>query len=134
MPTTEKLLCTGKTHNTSGRDGMTRSEDGFLNLSMTPPHPAAEALFSAAWSACFMAAMQAAAAQQKVKMSGDPSIDAEIDLIHAGGTNYFLRARLTVDVPGLDRPAAEALVHAAHEICPYSKATRGNIDVTLAVR
>lgn len=131
---TEKVLFTAKTHNTSGRDGAARSADGFLDLKMAQPHPAAENLFGAAWSACYMAAMQAAAAQQKVKLTGDPSVDAEIDLVHAGGTNYFLRARLHVSVPGLDRATAQSLVDAAHEICPYSKATHGNIEVTTTLQ
>lgn len=132
--TNEKVFASGKTHNTSGRDGTGHSADGFLDLKMAQPHPVAENLFGAAWSGCFMAAMQAAAAQQKIKLPADPSIDAEIDLMHAGGTNYFLRARLTVSVPGLDRATAESIVHAAHEICPYSKATRGNIEVNLSVK
>lgn len=134
MATTEKVLYSGKTRNTSGRDGAARSSDGFLDLAMPQPHPAAENLFGAAWSACFMGAIGVAAAQQNVKLPGDPSIDAEIDLVTTGGTHFFLRARLHVSISGIDRKAAEALVHAAHEICPYSKATRGNIDVTVTVR
>ncbi|TWT46277.1 Organic hydroperoxide resistance protein OhrB [Phycisphaerae bacterium RAS1] len=130
----EKLLFTGKTHNTSGRDGVARSADGFFDLKVPQPHPAAENLFGAAWSACFMGAIGVAAGQQKVKLPGAPSVDAEIDLVQAGGTNYFLRARLNVSIPGVDRATAEALVHAAHEICPYSKATRGNIDVAITVK
>ncbi len=127
---TEKLLFTGKIHNTSGRDGAARSSDGFLDLKMAQPHPAAENLFGGAWSACYMAAIQLAAAQQKVKLPSELSIDAEIDLVQAGGTNVFLRARLNVSIPGIDRATAQALVDAAHQICPYSKATHGNIDVT----
>lgn len=131
---TEKVLHTGKTHNTSGRDGIARSADGFLDLKMGQPHPAAENLFGAAWSACYMAALQAAAGQQKVKLSGDPSVDAEIDMVHTGGLNFFLRARFQVTVPGVDRATAQALADAAHNICPYSKATHGNIEVTTTVK
>ena len=125
---TEKLLFTGKTHNTGGRNGGTRSSDGQLDLRLPQPHPAAENLFGAAWSACFVAAVGVAAAQRKIKLPADAEIDAEIDLNVDDGS-YFLRARLNVSVPGVDRELARELVDAAHDICPYSTATRGNIDV-----
>ena len=127
---TEKLLFTGKTHNTSGRDGGARSSDGQLDIKLKQPHPAAENLFGAAWSACYIGAIQLAAAQKQVKLPALPEVDAEIDLHHAGGTNFFLSARLDVSLPGLDRAVAQELIEAAHGICPYSKATHGNIDVT----
>jgi Ohr subfamily peroxiredoxin len=130
---TPKVLFTGKTHNTAGSRGAARSEDGFLDLRLSAPHPAAENLFGAAWSACFIGAIQLAAAQKKVKLPAEPEIDAEIDLNHNGGANFFLSARLNVVVPGIDRAVAQELVDAAHEICPYSKATRGNIDVTVTL-
>ncbi|EPE97404.1 organic hydroperoxide resistance protein [Rhizobium grahamii] len=129
---TEKLLFSGKTHNKGGRDGFTRSSDGELNLQLSQPHPAAERLFGAAWSACFIGAIELAASQRKVKLPVDPEIDTEIDLNVDGGS-FFLRARLNVSVPGIERDVAEELMHAAHEICPYSKATRGNIDVSLTL-
>lgn len=126
----EKLLFTGKTHNKGGRDGFTRSSDGELDLKLPQPHPAAEKLFGAAWSACFMGAIEVAAAQKKIQLPVQPEIDAEIDL-YADNGSYFLRARLNVSIPQLDPGLAEELVHLAHEICPYSKATRGNIDVSV---
>lgn len=129
---TAKLLFTGKTRNTSGRDGVARSSDGRLDVSLAQPHPTAEQLFGAAWSACFMAAIQVAAADRKVTLPADPAIDAEIDLNLDDGA-YFLRARLNVSVPGVERELAQALVEAAHGICPYSKATRGNIDVAVTL-
>ncbi|MBB3541279.1 MULTISPECIES: Ohr family peroxiredoxin [unclassified Rhizobium] len=129
---TEKLLFSGKTHNKGGRDGFTRSGDGELNLQLSQPHPAAEHLFGAAWSACFIGAIELAASQRKIKLPVDPEIDTEIDLNVDGGS-FFLRARLNVSVPGIERGVAEELMHAAHEICPYSKATRGNIDVSLTL-
>lgn len=124
-----KVLFTGKTHNTAGPNGAAVSRDGFLDIKLAEPHPAAENLFGAAWSACYMGAIQVAAAQKKVKLPALPEVDAEIDLNHAGGTNFFLTARLNVSLPGLDRAVAQDLIEAAHEICPYSKATHGNIDV-----
>ncbi|AFL51344.1 osmotically inducible protein OsmC [Sinorhizobium fredii] len=127
---TEKLLFTGKTHNTGGRNGGTRSSDGQLDLRLAQPHPAAEQLFGAAWSACFIAAVGVAASQRKIKLPADAEIDTEIDL-NVGDGSYFLRARLNVSVPGVDRELARELVDAAHGICPYSKATRGNIDVSI---
>lgn len=126
---TEKLLFTGKTHNTGGRAGGTRSGDGLLDLRLSQPHPAAENLFGAAWSACYIGAIELAAAQRKIKLAAGPEVDAEIDLNVDDGA-YFLRARFNVSLPGLDRDLAEVIIHAAHEICPYSKATRGNIEVT----
>jgi len=129
---TEKLLFSGKTHNKGGRDGFTRSSDGELDLQLSQPHPAAERLFGAAWSACFIGAIELAASQRKIKLPVDPEIDTEIDLNVDGGS-FFLRARLNVSVPGIERGVAEELMHAAHEICPYSKATRGNIDVSLTL-
>lgn len=125
---TEKVLFTGKTHNTGGRDGGTRSSDGMLDLRLAQPHPAAENLFGAAWSACYIGAIELAALQRKIKLPAGPAVDAEIDL-NARDGSYFLRARFNVSLPGLDRDVAHAIIHAAHEICPYSKATRGNIDV-----
>jgi lipoyl-dependent peroxiredoxin len=132
MTTTEKVLFTGKTHTTSGRNGAAQSSDGFLDIKLPQPHPAAENLFGAAWSACFMGAIQFAASQKKIKLPADPAVDAEIDL-NNGDDGFFLRARLNVSVPGLDRAVAQDLVDAAHQICPYSKATRGNIDVAVTL-
>lgn len=125
-----KVLFTGKTHVTAGRNGAARSSDGFLDIKLPQPHPAAENLFGVAWSACFLGALQLAASQKKVSLPADPEINAEIDLNNAGGS-FFLSARLNVSVPGVDRDVAQSLVDAAHEICPYSKATRGNIDVVV---
>jgi Ohr subfamily peroxiredoxin len=130
--TPSKVLFTGKTHTTSGRNGAAQSADGFLDIKLPQPHPAAENLFGAAWSACFMGAIQFAASQKKIKLPEDPAVDAEIDL-NNGADGFFLRARLNVSVPGLDRAVAQDLVDAAHQICPYSKATRGNIDVAVTL-
>ena len=125
---TAKVLFTGKTHTTAGRDGAATSADGFLDVKLPQPHPAAENLFGAAWSACYLGAIELAASQRKITLPTHPSVDAEIDLNLDGGS-FFLSARLNVSIPGLDREVAEGLLHAAHEICPYSKAVRGNVDV-----
>jgi len=126
---TEKLLFAGKTHTTNGRDGIARSSDGHLDIKLPAPHPAAEQLFGAAWSACYMGALELAASQRKIKLPDGLAVDAEIDLNQANGA-FFLRARLKVSVPGVEREQAQALIETAHTICPYSKAVHGNIDVT----
>jgi len=129
MTTTEKVLFTGKTHVTAGRSGAAQSKDGQLDIKLPQPHPAAENLFGAAWSACYLGAVELAAAQAKVKLPDERAVDAEIDL-NLAGSAFFLRARLNVSLPGVDREVAQQLIDAAHGICPYSKAVRGNIEVT----
>ena len=137
MTQIEKVLYTGKTHTTGGRDGAARSSDGRLDIKLSPPGTAGsgtnpEQLFAAGWSACFIGAMGRAAAEMKVALPADRAVDAEIDLGTTDGA-FFLQARLTISLPGLDREVARQVVEAAHQLCPYSKATRGNIDVTLTV-
>src|SRR6185369_12683084 len=105
ITSTAKTLFTAKTHSKSGRDGYAKSADGFVDLQMAQPHPAAENLFAAAWSACYMGAIELAAAQRKVRLAGNPEVDAEIDLNKAG-ESFFLQARFTVTVPGVDRDTA----------------------------
>lgn len=128
MTATAKVLYTGKTHTTAGRSAATHSSDGLLDLKLAQPHPAAENLFAAAWSACYLAAVQHVAAQRKIKLPDQPAVDTEIDLNQDGG-GYFLRARLTVSLPAVDRKIAQELIEEAHGVCPYSKAVHGNIDV-----
>ena len=129
---TAKTLFTGRTHTTAGKDGASRSEDGFVDVKLPAPHPAAENLFATAWSACYIGAIELAAAQRKIKLTGSPAVDAEIDLNRAG-ESYFLAARFNVSVPGVDLAVARELAEAAHSICPYSKAIHGNIDVSTNV-
>jgi Ohr subfamily peroxiredoxin len=143
--TLKKVLYTAKAHTTGGRDGASRSSDGRLDIKLTSPAMPAisysgrpgngtnpEQLFAAGWSACFLGAMGVAAAKMKTRIPADAAIDAEVDLCDAGG-EYFLQARLNVSLPGVEREVAQALVDAAHQTCPYSKATRGNIDVAINV-
>ncbi|NGX98230.1 MAG: organic hydroperoxide resistance protein [Candidatus Afipia apatlaquensis] len=131
----DQVLYTGKTHTTGGRDGAARSADGQLDLKLSPPgsnRPGTnpEQLFAAGWSACFIGAMNRAAGGLKVKLPADLAVDAEVDLGKTG-EEFFLQARLNVSLPGLDREVARAVVDGAHQICPYSKLTRGNINVEL---
>ena len=137
MTHAEKLLYTGKVRTVGGRDGASRSSDGRLDVKLsTPGTPGSgtnpEQLFAAGWSACFEGALGRAACEMRIALPADPVIDAEVDLNTAGG-GYFLRARLNVSLPGVERDVAQRLVESAHRICPYSKATRGNIDVTINV-
>ncbi len=135
MSQIEKVLYTAKTHTTGGRDGASRSSDGILDVKLSSPGSSGggtnpEQLFAAGWSACFIGAMKAVAGQQKISLPADLAVDAEVDL----GTNsegYLLQARLNVSLPGMERGAAQQLVDAAHQVCPYSKATRNNIEVEL---
>jgi Ohr subfamily peroxiredoxin len=125
-----KVLFTAKTHTTNGSNGAATSADGFVNLKLPQPHPAAENLFGVAWSACYMGALELAASKKKIALPQGAAVDAQIDLNLGSGTEgFFLKARLDVSLPGVDRAAAEALIHEAHGICPYSKATHGNIEV-----
>jgi lipoyl-dependent peroxiredoxin len=128
MTATAKVLFTGKTHTTAGNAGAARSSDGFLDIQLPQPHPAAENLFGVAWSACYLGALGLAAQQRKIKLPADAAVDAEIDLSNAAGS-FFLGARLNVSLPGVDREVAQQLIDAAHGICPYSKAVHGNIEV-----
>ena len=135
MTEPENVLYTAKTHTTGGRDGASRSSDGQLDVKLSTPGSSApgtnpEQLFAAGWSACFESAMAGAARAQKITLPADLAIDAEVDLCRKDNA-YFLQARLNVSLPGLDRETAQAVVDAAHQTCPYSKATRGNIDVTI---
>jgi Ohr subfamily peroxiredoxin len=137
MNQAKQVLYTGKTHTTGGRDGAARSADGRLDVKLSTPGSAAlgtnpEQMLAAGWSACFIGAMGLAAQTLKVALPKDTAVDAEIDLVTANGA-YFLQARLNVSVPGVDADVAQALVDAAHQSCPYSKATRGNINVVITV-
>jgi osmotically inducible protein OsmC len=130
---------TARTHTSGGRrGGVSHSDDGRLDVKFSAPgfpgtgtNP--EQLFAAGWSACFISAMGLVANRMKVTLPADLAIDAEIDLCHSGDV-YFLRARLNISLPGLEREVAQAIVDATHgETCAYSNATRGNVEVTLTV-
>lgn len=126
---TDKVLFTGKTHTIGGSKGASRSVDGSLDIQLPEPHPAAENHFAAAWSACYLGAIGLAADQRKIKLANPPEVDAEIKLLHGGPKGFFLKARFDVSIPGADAETVRTLADAAHGICPYSKATHGNIEV-----
>jgi lipoyl-dependent peroxiredoxin len=133
----QKIVYTGKTHTTGGRDGASRSSDGELDIALSPPGSShagtnPEQLFAAGWSACFLGAIGKAAGEHKLRLPADAAIDAEVDLALEDG-GFALIARLNVSLPGIDRATAEVLTARAHEICPYSKATRGNIAVEINI-
>jgi lipoyl-dependent peroxiredoxin len=137
MPQLEQVLYTGKTRTSGGREGVSRSSDGRLDITLSSPGSKGsgtnpEQLFGAGWSACFIGALSLVAARADVVLPPDVGVAAEIDLGMTGGT-YFLQARLNVSLPGLAPEIAQALVNEADRTCPYSKATRGNVDVTITL-
>jgi len=136
MTDTTRVLFTAKVHTTGGRDGgASLSSDGRLNIKHSIPGTPGtgtnpEQLFAAGWSACFDGAMSIAARRMKISMPAGLGIDAEVDLC-LGLDAYFLRGRLNVSLPGLEPDVARELIESGHKTCPYSKATRGNIDVLI---
>jgi Ohr subfamily peroxiredoxin len=139
MPTVlDKVVYTAKAHTTGGREGRSTSDDGLLDVKLSPPKAMGgaggatnpEQLFAAGYSACFMGAIKHVAGMKKITVPADASIDAEVDIgpIPQG---FGIAARLAVSLPGLDRTVAQDLVDTAHKVCPYSNATRGNIVVDL---
>jgi osmotically inducible protein OsmC len=135
MTQLEKVLYTAKAHTTGGRDGASRSDDGRLDIKLTPPGTAGEGtnpeqLFAAGYSACFIGALKAVAGKMKVTLPADLAVDAEVDLGPIPNA-YGIAARLNVSLPGMDRAQAQAVLDAAHQVCPYSNATRGNVDVKI---
>jgi osmotically inducible protein OsmC len=125
----EKVLYTARVHTIGGRDGVSRSTDGRLDVQLSAPGSAGsgtnpEQLFAAGWSACFLSALRIAAGHMKVTLPASTAIDAEVDLTEVG-----LAVRLRISIPGVGREVAQQLIRAAHETCPYSRATRGHILV-----
>lgn len=131
-----KVVYTARTETSGGRDnGAARSSDGLLDIRLSSPGSARigtnpEQLFAAGWSASFASAIALVSRKRKIELPPKVSVNAEMDL-NLGDGGYFLSARLDVGLPGLERSVAQDLVEQAEKICPYSKATRGNIDVTI---
>jgi osmotically inducible protein OsmC len=133
----DKVLYTAKTHTTGGRDGASHSDDGRLSIKLSSPGTPGtgsnpEQLFAAGWSACFLSSIRLVAGRQKLRLPPDATIDAEVDLGTTDGA-YDIAARLKVSLPGIDRETAQALVDGAHQVCTYSRATRGNVDLTITL-
>jgi osmotically inducible protein OsmC len=136
----EKVLYTAHATSTGGRDGRSRTDDGKLEVKLAPPKEMGgngdgtnpEQLFAAGYSACFIGAMKFVAGTQKKVLPADTSIAADVGIGPIPG-GFGIQAALNVSIPGWSKSDAEALVEAAHKVCPYSNATRGNIDVTLTV-
>jgi len=132
-------IYTAHAHAVGGRQGTAKSDDGHLDVKLAYPKSMGgdgngtnpEQLFAAGYSACFLGALGLVARSQGVKL-GEHSLDAEVDLIK-DDTSFHVGVRLKLTAPDLDRETAEKLLHAAHAVCPYSKATRGNVDVALEV-
>jgi lipoyl-dependent peroxiredoxin len=129
---------------TGGRAGTASTPDGALQLTLSTPKQLGgaggagtnpEQLFAAGYSACFIGAMKAVAARQKIALPAEVSITSEVSIGAMTGKPgaFGIAVSMAISVPGMDKAAAEALVATAHEVCPYSNATRGNIDVTLSV-
>ena len=141
MPTVlDKVVYTAHAHTTGGRDGRSTTDDGLLDVKLAPPKEMGgmggatnpEQLFAAGYSACFMGAIKHVAGVKKIAVSKDAAIDASVSIgpIPQG---FGIAAKLKISLPGMDKAAAQELVQAAHQVCPYSNATRGNIEVELEV-
>lgn len=136
-PKLEKVLYTAKAHTTGGREGgSSRTNDGRLDVKISPPGTGTgtnpEQLFAAGWSTCFLSAIKIAANKAKVPLPPNIAIDTEVDL-GIFEAHYTIAARLNIHLPGVDHDVAQSLAETAHTLCPYSRATRGNIDVTIRV-
>ena len=140
----DKALYTAHATSTGGRTGTTKSSDGAIQLTLVTPKELGgaggagtnpEQLFASGYSACFIGAMKAVAARQKLSLPAEVSIQADVSIGPMTGKEgaFGIAVAMAISVPGMDKAAAEKLVAAAHEVCPYSNATRGNIDVVLTV-
>jgi len=137
----EKILYVGEATATGGREGQAASTDGALDVKLSTPRELGggggsgtnpEQLFAAGYSACFLGALKFVAGKQKVTLPADTTVTGRVG-IGPIPTGFGIEAQLTIRVPGLPREQVQALVEQAHQVCPYSNATRGNIDVTLTV-
>ena len=137
----DKVLYTAHATATGGRTGVAESSDGALKVSLSTPKELGgaggagtnpEQMFAAGYAACFIGAMKAVGARMKLKVPDDVSISSDVGIgpIPAG---FGIQVAMRITLPGIEREQAEALVAAAHQVCPYSNATRGNIDVSLTV-
>ena len=143
MSSIKAAVYTAHAHTTGGRTGTSKTDDGRLEVTLDTPKAMGgndgpgtnpEQLFAAGYSACFLGALKAVARAEKVKIPDEATIDASVSIgENAKGVGFAIAAELQITLPGFERAQAEDLVAKAHEVCPYSNATRGNIDVTLTV-
>ncbi|VWX60391.1 Organic hydroperoxide resistance protein [Burkholderiales bacterium 8X] len=135
----DKVLYTAEAHTTGGRDGAGKTSDGALDVKLSSPGSGKpgtnpEQLFAVGYSACFIGAMKAVGPKIEIKVPDDVSVDAKVSLGPTdGGKAYGIAVKLAVSLPGLDDAQKKTLVDAAHQVCPYSNATRGNIEVDLTI-
>ncbi|WP_213803149.1 organic hydroperoxide resistance protein [Granulicella sp. dw_53] len=139
----EKVIYTAHVTATGGREGIVKSDDGKLEVKLDPPEVMGgcgqgtnpEQLFAAGYAACFIGALKVVANSQKIQVPNEISIDSRVNFgLLAGGIKGFgIGVEMVVHIPGMDREQAERMVHQAHEVCPYSRATRNNIEVRLSV-
>jgi osmotically inducible protein OsmC len=134
-----EVLYTARATSTGGRQGQASSSDGALNVTLSTPKELGgaggpgtnpEQLFAAGYAACFIGAMKHVAGKKKIALPADVSITADVGI----GTlpvGFGIQVAMSISIPGMDRAVAQDLVDAAHQVCPYSNATRGNIDVSL---
>ena len=135
-------LYTTRATSTGGRDGQSRSEDGRFAVTLSMPKELGgaggdgtnpEQLFAAGYSACFIGALKVAGGQLKLRVPAETTVTATVGIGPRSEGGFGITAELAIDLPGVDRADAEKLVTAAHQICPYSNATRGNVDVGLTI-
>lgn len=135
----DKVLYTAEAHTTGGRDGAGKSSDGAIDVQLSAPGSGKpgtnpEQLFAVGYAACFIGAMKAVGPKISVKVPDDVAIDSKVSLgPTGGGAAYGISVKLTITLPGLDDAQKKLLVETAHQVCPYSNATRGNIDVDLEI-
>jgi lipoyl-dependent peroxiredoxin len=127
---------------TGGRDGRSRTADGALDVKLSTPKELGgaggdgnnpEQLFAAGYAACFLGALKFVAGQEKIRVPDEATVTAKVGIGPRSAGGFGITADLTVALPGLERAQAETLVGKAHQVCPYSNATRGNVDVGLTV-
>ena len=134
----EKVIYTAKAHTTGGREGgASRTSDGRLDVKLSIPGTPGtgtnpEQLFAVGWSACYLSAIKLVAGKMKVRLPADVAINVEVDLGTADG-GFLIQARINAILPGIEPDVAKAIVDGAHQQCPYSKATHGNINVVTTV-
>ncbi len=139
----DKVTYTAQATVVGGREGTVKSDDGNLDVKLDPPKGMGgggtgtnpEQLFAGGYAACFIGAMKYIAGTQKIQLPADTSIDSSVSFgpLAGGAKGFGIGVEMVIHIPGMDKTQAEDLVHAAHEVCPYSNATRNNVDVKLSV-